>query len=254
MKKKLVKTLALALALSMIPVMAYGASSSPKNDDDDSSSSESVYEDKTVGGDGTSGTAITQPSRPSVVVSPNGQQTSVGQTSKDSSGVTMSLVVNKTTEDGKQVSMQFGGGAVVGDQVVTIATGAAETAGLPEGVVNVINQLNKGTGAETAIPDQDMTGYKKLGNTRALIVSSQSTGKTDAVATEVTLQVSGINKETRKLVAVGNGQRPGLMWPQVRLHSSLPVPVPCSSGGSKTDPGGFTAGTARFLFSGVRVR
>ena len=86
MKKKLVKTLALALALSMIPVMAYGASSSPKNDDDDSSSSESVYEDKTVGGDGTSGTAITQPSRPSVVVSPNGQQTSVGQTSKDSSG------------------------------------------------------------------------------------------------------------------------------------------------------------------------
>jgi len=191
MKKKLVKTLALALALSMIPVMAYGASSSPKNDDDDSSSSESVYEDKTVGGDG-----------PSVVVSPNGQQTSVGQTSKDSSGVTMSLVVNKTTEDGKQVSMQFGGGAVVGDQVVTIATGAAETAGLPEGVVNVINQLNKGTGAETAIPDQDMTGYKKLGNTRALIVSSQSTGKTDAVATEVTLQVSGINKETRKLVAV----------------------------------------------------
>ena len=28
MKKKLVKTLALALALSMIPVMAYGASSS----------------------------------------------------------------------------------------------------------------------------------------------------------------------------------------------------------------------------------
>ena len=50
MKKKLVKTLALALALSMIPVMAYGASSSPKNDDDDSSSSESVYEDKTVGG------------------------------------------------------------------------------------------------------------------------------------------------------------------------------------------------------------
>lgn len=70
MKKKLVKTLALALALSMIPVMAYGASSSPKNDDDDSSSSESVYEDKTVGGDGTSGTAITQPSRPSVVVSP----------------------------------------------------------------------------------------------------------------------------------------------------------------------------------------
>lgn len=202
MKKKLVKTLALALALSMIPVMAYGASSSPKNDDDDSSSSESVYEDKTVGGDGTSGTAITQPSRPSVVVSPNGQQTSVGQTSKDSSGVTMSLVVNKTTEDGKQVSMQFGGGAVVGDQVVTIATGAAETAGLPEGVVNVINQLNKGTGAETAIPEQDMTGYKKLGNTRALIVSSQSTGKTDAVATEVTLQVSGINKETRKLVAV----------------------------------------------------
>ena len=186
MKKKLVKTLALALALSMIPVMAYGASSSPKNDDDDSSSSESVYEDKTVGGDGTSGTAITQPSRPSVVVSPNGQQTSV----------------NKTTEDGKQVSMQFGGGAVVGDQVVTIATGAAETAGLPEGVVNVINQLNKGTGAETAIPEQDMTGYKKLGNTRALIVSSQSTGKTDAVATEVTLQVSGINKETRKLVAV----------------------------------------------------
>ena len=175
MKKKLVKTLALALALSMIPVMAYGASSSPKNDDDDSSSSESVYEDKTVGGDGTSGTAITQPSRPSVVVSPNGQQTSVGQTSKDSSGVTMSLVVNKTTEDGKQVSMQFGGGAVVGDQVVTIATGAAETAGLPEGVVNVINQLNKGTGAETAIPEQDMTGYKKLGNTRALIVSSQST-------------------------------------------------------------------------------
>ena len=68
MKKKLVKTLALALALSMIPVMAYGASSSPKNDDDDSSSSESVYEDKTVGGDGTSGTAITQPSdRKSVV-------------------------------------------------------------------------------------------------------------------------------------------------------------------------------------------
>ena len=105
-------------------------------------------------------------------------------------GVTMSLVVNKTTEDGKQVSMQFGGGAVVGDQVVTIATGAAETAGLPEGVVDVINQLNKGTGAETAIPEQDMTGYKKLGNTRALIVSSQSTGKTDAVATEVTLQRS----------------------------------------------------------------
>lgn len=64
--------------------------------------------------------------------------------------MTMSLVVNKQSEDGKQVSMQFGGGAVVGDQVVTIATGAAETAGLPEGVVNVINQLNKGTGAETA--------------------------------------------------------------------------------------------------------
>ena len=63
MKKKLVKTLALALALSMIPVMAYGASSSPKNDDDDSSSSESVYEDKTVGGDGTP-RELPLPSRP----------------------------------------------------------------------------------------------------------------------------------------------------------------------------------------------
>lgn len=161
----------------MIPVMAYGASSSPTNDSSSSSSSASNSGSTSVGGDGTSGTAVTKPTSPSIVVSSDGQQISVGQSSKDAAGVNMSLMVNTTTTDGQTVTMQSGGGAVIGDMVATIAVGKAETAGLPTDIVNAIDSLNKGTAPAQVFPNQDLTGYQKLGNTRAIILTSQTTGK-----------------------------------------------------------------------------
>ncbi len=220
MKKKCVKAMALALTLAMIPVMAYGASSSPTNDSSSSSSSASNSGSTSVGGDGTSGTAVTKPTSPSIVVSSDGQQISVGQSSKDAAGVNMSLMVNTTTTDGQTVTMQSGGGAVIGDMVATIAVGKAETAGLPTDIVNAIDSLNKGTAPAQVFPNQDLTGYQKLGNTRAIVLTSQTTGKSDPVATEITMVVDGLKSDTQSVIAMYYDNATG-RW--VRVNAAFNV-------------------------------
>lgn len=214
MKKKCIKALALALVLAAAPVMSYAASGSPSYDNDSdsgssssssssgSSSSSSSSSGSYTGGNGTSGTSVTAPTSPSVVVSSNGAQVSVGQASKDSTGTSMSLVVNTTTADGKSVTMGDNGAAIVGDVEIFMAVGDAETAGLPEATVSMINRLNGGESAASVFPGSGLEGYSKIGNTRALILSSQTAGTAAPAAAEVSLLVSDLNAGAQSVVVM----------------------------------------------------
>lgn len=201
MKKKCMKAIALALVLAAVPAMAYGASGSPQYEGSGDSSG-STGGSSSIGGNGTSGTSVTQPSSPSIEVSSDGQQISVGQKSEDASGTSMGLVVNTTTSTGQSVTMGENGAAVVGDMEVTIAVGEAETAGLPEGTVGIIDRLNRGEAASSVFPQENLGGYQKLGKTRALVLTSQTTGRTDASSTEISLVVDDLKRETQEVVVM----------------------------------------------------
>lgn len=202
MKKKCVKAMALALTLAMIPVMAYGASSSPTNDDYDSSSSAApqTNQNTSVGGNGTSGTSISTSNQPSLEISSNGDKTYVAQQSKDKANVTQSIVVNEANQDGQNASVGSTGRVEIGDAVVFFAVDNAETAGLPQNVVDEINKLNQSKDGSEVFPEQQNTGYQKLGNTRALVLQSKSTGKADPGAVEITIKVNEMDSNTQSLV------------------------------------------------------
>lgn len=154
MKKKCVTALVLAAALACIPAAAFGASGSISS-----------------GGSGGSGG---------------------GRGSSTSSGTTI------VAGTGAKVNTPAGGPAagtgetVVGDTKITFATGVAATAGLPEAAVAAINGINAGSTLSDVVKDVDVTGYKALHGTQAIVTKDVTTDAVKTGATEVTLYVPNL--------------------------------------------------------------
>lgn len=155
MKKKCVTALVLAAALACIPAAAFGAGGSINS-----------------GGSGGGGGGS------------RGSSTSSGTT-----------IVAGT---GAKVNTPAGGPAagtgetVVGNTTITFATGVAATAGLPEAAVAAINGINAGSTLSDVVKDVDVTGYKALTGTNAIVTKDVTTGEVKTGATEVTLYVPNL--------------------------------------------------------------
>ena len=175
MKKKRLVALALALVLAAMPSVA-GAAKSPSGSGGGGGSSSSSSSSGGGGGGSSSssvssGTVITVGSGtaisngPTVDVAANGQITTVVDKGVDSTGTTIALVA-----DGVNTVADDAGNAVVNDVYVNIVSGAAETAGLPQEVVDTIKSLN--AGADVAAVG--LTGYTGVGGTRAVIAKNEA--------------------------------------------------------------------------------
>ncbi len=153
MKKKCVTALVLAAALACVPAVAFGAGSG-----------------STSGGGGGG--------------SSHGSSTSSGTTIVAGSGA-------MTTTSG---TVAAGGGpsAVVGNTAISYATGVAATAGLPETAVAAINGINEGKTLSDVVKDVDVTGYKALTSTNAIVTKDVTTGTVKTGAVEVTLYVPNL--------------------------------------------------------------
>ena len=175
MKKKRLVALALALVLAAMPSVA-GAAKSPSGSGGGGGSSSSSSSSGGGGGGSSSssvssGTVITVGSGtaisngPTVDVAANGQITTVVDKGVDSTGTIIALVA-----DGVNTVADDAGNAVVNDVYVNIVSGAAETAGLPQEVVDTIKSLN--AGADVAAVG--LTGYTGVGGTRAVIAKNEA--------------------------------------------------------------------------------
>ncbi|MGN0158872.1 MAG: hypothetical protein ACI39W_07025 [Brotaphodocola sp.] len=158
MKKKKWIALTLAAVLAAVPVVA-GAANSP--DGSGSSAGSTVPSEGSPVITAGSGTVVS--SGTSVEVSADGQITTLVDKSVDATGTTMALVA-----DGVQTVVDDAGNAVAGDVNVNIVSGAAETAGLPQEVVDTIASLN--AGADVAVVGLD--GYTGVGGTRAVVAKN----------------------------------------------------------------------------------
>lgn len=190
MKKKRLVALALALVLAAMPSVA-GAAKSPSGSGGGGGSSSSSSSSGGGGGGSSSssvssGTVITVGSGtaisngPTVDVAANGQITTVVDKGVDSTGTTIALVA-----DGVNTVADDAGNAVVNDVYVNIVSGAAETAGLPQEVVDTIKSLN--AGADVAAVG--LTGYTGVGGTRAVIAKNEA--GTDAPA-QISMKVDAL--------------------------------------------------------------
>lgn len=193
MKKKCLIAMAVALAMAAMPAVA-GAAPSPSynggssSDSDSSSSTTTSTSTGTSTGSGSittagvaSGTTVVA-SQPTVQVAANGERVTVAVATKDATGTTIGLVGENAA----------GGQVVVGNVAVSVATGAAETAGLPENVVNTISALNApNTALSEALPGLGLEGFSKVGGTRAIIAQELATGNM-AAPVEVSLYVDAL--------------------------------------------------------------
>lgn len=152
MKKKCVTALVLAAALACVPATAFGANS---------------LRPSGGGGGGSS----------------HGSSTS--------SGVTIVAGSGQKVETSTTVTAG-GSSTVVGDTAVSYATGVAATAGLPEAAVAAINGINEGKTLSDVVKDVDVSGYKALTSTNAIVTKDAATGTVKTGAVEVTLYVPNL--------------------------------------------------------------
>ncbi len=153
MRKKILIAMAVAAALAAMPVAA-GAAGSTHVSRDSGGSSSSSYTTSTGTTSSTqtagvaSGATVVS-TQPTVQVTESGAKVTVSSATKDATGTTMGLV---------------------GDTSVKVATGAAETAGLPDSVVSAIKALNNAaTSVSDVLPGMGLEGASKVGGTRAIV-------------------------------------------------------------------------------------
>ncbi|MGN0485165.1 MAG: hypothetical protein ACI4HI_16605, partial [Lachnospiraceae bacterium] len=142
------------------------------------------------GGSHSSGSSTN--SAATVTVSATGVKTTGATTSTSTNGTVVGVVVETVTTSGQQVIANSKGQAVVGDTAVSFANGDAATAGLPEGVVATINQINAGQSLAEIIKTADMTGYNALTGTNAIITNDAVSGEVKVGNVEVTLYVPNL--------------------------------------------------------------
>lgn len=202
MKKKSLCALAIAAALMAMPTVV-GAAVSPSGSGSQTESSggssgggSTSYSGSGISQTGTaassagtqsgagvsSGTVITTGTV--LDISADGEKITVVEKGTDQKGVTISLVVNAKTTYGTDILPTEEGHAQIGGAVVSIATDIAETAGLPQHIVDIINKLNSNADISIVAPGKE--GYISVGGTRA-IVSKDDKGMD--VATEITMKV-----------------------------------------------------------------
>lgn len=155
MKKKCVTALVLAAALACVPAAAFGASGSVTS---------------SGGGGGGGSSHSSSSSSGTTIVAGSGQKVT-------------------TTTNGPVSS---GSSTVVGDTAISYATGEAATAGLPEAAVAAINGINAGTALSEVVKDVDVTGYKALTGTNAVVTKDVTSGTVKTGAVEVTLYVPNL--------------------------------------------------------------
>ena len=85
-----------------------------------------------------------------------------------------------------------GGTSVVGNTAISFATGVAATAGLPETAVAAINGINEGKALSEVVKDVDVSGYKALTSTNAIVTKDVTSGTVKTGAVEVTLYVPNL--------------------------------------------------------------
>lgn len=193
MKKKGLIALAIAVVLAAMPAVAgaansvsgSGSHSSSGGSGGGGSSSTSTGTVVSVGSGTVTGTAVNTGSV--VEVAANGEKITLVNKGTDSTGTTMSIVVEIQTSAGVAVTEAANGGAAVGAVNVSIASGAAETAGLPADVVDTITSLNGGADIASVVPAA--AGYTSVGGTRAII--AKDAAGADAPA-EISMKVDSL--------------------------------------------------------------
>ena len=157
MKKKVF--IAMAAAMAAMPVAAGAAGSSH---DSSSSSSTTTSNSGATNNAGVASGATVVSSQPTVQVTESGAKVTVAGATKDATGTTIGLVGESA-----------GNGAVKsGDVTVGVATGAAETAGLPDAVVSTIKALNTSANLSNTLPGLGLDGFSKVGGTRAIVAKN----------------------------------------------------------------------------------
>lgn len=159
MKKKVFIAMAVAAAMAAMPVAAGAAGSSH---DSSSSSSTTTSNSGAASNAGVASGATVVSSQPTVQVTESGAKVTVAGATKDATGTTIGLVGESA-----------GNGAVKsGDVTVGVATGAAETAGLPDAVVSTIKALNTSANLSNTLPGLGLDGFSKVGGTRAIVAKN----------------------------------------------------------------------------------
>lgn len=194
MKKKLLMAAMLAAALVAVPAVAGAASGSPgitnRKPTPAGGGGGSSYSYSGSGSSGSSGSASAGTTER--VGTGTGAAVSQGATVEVNGNGAKVTVTAKTTEtDGRVIALTGGnisGNTVQNDSVnISIATGAAETAGLPDGVTKTIEALNNSTDVNSILPGLGLEGYQSYGGTRAVI--AKNSANQDA-ATTVTFYVN----------------------------------------------------------------
>lgn len=184
MRKKSLCALVIAVVLAVMPTVA-GAAVSPSGSGSSQTETTVTPSVSQSGAGASSGTVIS--TGPVLDVSATGEKTTVVEKGTDKLGTTISLVVDIKTTAGVDVVVNNDGHAQIGEAVVSIATDAAETAGLPQTIVDTINKLNSNNDITIIVPDkQDFVG---VGGTRAIV--SKNKDNVDVKA-EITMKVDSL--------------------------------------------------------------
>ena len=199
MKKKVFIAMAVAAAMAAMPVAAGAAGSSH---DSSSSSSTTTSSSSSTSTAGVASGATVVSSQPTVQVTESGAKVTVAGATKDATGTTMGLVGESA-----------GNGAVKsGDVTVGVATGAAETAGLPDAVVSTIKALNSNASLSSVLPGLGLEDFAQVGGTRA-IVAKNAAGKdaptavsmfVDKLPANATVTVVCFNNATGQWMTITN--------------------------------------------------
>ena len=189
MKKKCLAALTVAMMLAAMPVVSYAAGSSSYSHGSSSSSNSSSSSTSKSEAGTASGATVTV-TTPTVQVTESGAKVTVATATKDATGTTVGLV-GSTTENGKLKN---------GAAYLSVAVGTAETAGLPEGVVNTIKDLNDASKSlSAALPGLGLEGFAKVGGTRAIVAKNAAN---QDVKTDVSLYVDKMPANVANLVII----------------------------------------------------
>ncbi len=177
MKKKGLLIAAVAAALIAIPAVAAGAPSP---------GGAGTAETPAQNAAGTSTVVTAGSSVPSIVTEVTGEKTMIVGETVDKTGASISLVVDTQNTIGQQINATTTGHADVEGVSISMVTGEAEVAGLPQDVVSSIAALNSGAKPSTVLGDTSLDNFSPAGDSRAVI--SKDAAGNDAPA-EIVMKV-----------------------------------------------------------------
>lgn len=196
MKKKLLSTLALVLVLALIPTFAFAKKSHQYGDGGDGITSGGsstivgntgvslVPEENCPNENGPAGTCQRHTDVETQTLT-NGQILTTTGATRDHRNVFYRLAMNMLTTNGTPITKNNDGGVKIGNVHVHFASDFAEIAGLWDYAVADIVALNSGKTAAEVFGNTlgvDLTGWKSVGNTRAVILTDETTGLTNTGA------------------------------------------------------------------------